>query len=214
MKPDSQQETTIRNHILKTAAGVFSEKGFVGARMDAITKTANVNKASIYYHIGNKRTLYGEVFREIITSAAQRISKNIHKSDPPEKKLHTYYYTLGSTVRETPYMASIVMHELASGGKNLPETFIHDIFTLLEILTGIFKEGVQKQTFHDTAPFLVHLIFMGSFSFFNAIHGVLKNSPSELIDIHKNFLNDSLDDGLKKIEKIILNGIIKNPDAD
>jgi AcrR family transcriptional regulator len=54
---------TVRR-ILKAAASIFSESGFSGARVDEIAKRARVNKATIYYHIGDKEKLYAEVISE------------------------------------------------------------------------------------------------------------------------------------------------------
>ena len=46
-------ETVTR--ILAAAKEVFAEVGFAGARVDEIARRADVNKASLYYHIGDKK---------------------------------------------------------------------------------------------------------------------------------------------------------------
>ena len=51
----SKQETF--DKIMVAAADVFVESGYGGARMDEIAKRAGVNKATIYYNVGNKETL-------------------------------------------------------------------------------------------------------------------------------------------------------------
>ncbi|HVR42592.1 MAG TPA: helix-turn-helix domain-containing protein, partial [Thermoanaerobaculia bacterium] len=43
-----------RDHILDVAAAVFAEQGFAGARIDEIARRAGVNKAMLYYRVGNK----------------------------------------------------------------------------------------------------------------------------------------------------------------
>jgi TetR/AcrR family transcriptional regulator len=58
--------------ILKAAASVFSESGFSGARVDEIAKRAGVNKATIYYHIGDKEKLYAEVISNVIGNTDKR----------------------------------------------------------------------------------------------------------------------------------------------
>ncbi|MBW1769410.1 MAG: helix-turn-helix transcriptional regulator [Deltaproteobacteria bacterium] len=41
--------------IMDAATEIFAESGFAGARVDEIAKRAGVNKAMIYYRIGDKK---------------------------------------------------------------------------------------------------------------------------------------------------------------
>jgi len=50
-----RQETTER--IISAAMAVFSRDGFNGARVDEIAREAGVNKATLYYHVGDKEAL-------------------------------------------------------------------------------------------------------------------------------------------------------------
>ena len=50
-----------RAAILHAAAREFAEQGIAGARTDAIARTAQVNKALLYYYFKDKETLYGAV---------------------------------------------------------------------------------------------------------------------------------------------------------
>ena len=76
---DKKQKT--RDRILSSAAEIFSEVGFAGARVDEIAARAQVNKAAIYYHIGDKEALYHAVLRYIVRITADRICpvENKHK---------------------------------------------------------------------------------------------------------------------------------------
>ncbi|MCD6588326.1 MAG: helix-turn-helix transcriptional regulator, partial [Candidatus Fermentibacteraceae bacterium] len=47
--------------ILDAAAEEFAEKGFSGARVDEIARRAGINKAMLYYRIGDKEELYRRV---------------------------------------------------------------------------------------------------------------------------------------------------------
>ncbi len=52
--------------ILETAAQVFAEKGFDGARVDEIAKRAQVNKALIYYYFESKDKILEELMAILI----------------------------------------------------------------------------------------------------------------------------------------------------
>jgi TetR/AcrR family transcriptional regulator len=56
--------------IMNAAIEVFSEMGYSGARIDEIARRARINKAMIYYRIGDKQRLYTE---------SQAIHKKSHK---------------------------------------------------------------------------------------------------------------------------------------
>ena len=57
--PDSNSDT--RSRIVDAASDQFAEKGFDGARTQAIADAAGVNKAMLYYHFRDKEHLYTEV---------------------------------------------------------------------------------------------------------------------------------------------------------
>ncbi|HQN26099.1 MAG TPA: helix-turn-helix domain-containing protein [Syntrophales bacterium] len=48
--------------ILAAARDVFSERGFAGTTVDEIARRAGVNKATLYYQIGDKQTRRCQVF--------------------------------------------------------------------------------------------------------------------------------------------------------
>ena len=50
-----------RERIVGAASAIFADKGFAGARVDEIARRAGVNKAMLYYHVGDKQALYTAV---------------------------------------------------------------------------------------------------------------------------------------------------------
>ena len=84
MVTEKQQEKKgeTRQRILEAAALEFAEKGFAGARVDEIARLANVNKATIYYHIGDKEALYSRVLHEVLGHTAARMARNIQAAVP------------------------------------------------------------------------------------------------------------------------------------
>jgi TetR/AcrR family transcriptional regulator len=52
-----------KKRILTTAAGLFAERGYDGARIDEIAREARVNKALIYYYFKSKEAILSELFR-------------------------------------------------------------------------------------------------------------------------------------------------------
>ena len=119
--------------ILKAAASVFSESGFSGARVDEIAKRAGVNKATIYYHIGDKEKLYAEVISNVIGKTAEMIAGKIKDIRDPEEKLRVYVRAFARNIDDNPQVAPVMMREVASGGKHLPEVVAQELDGLMKL---------------------------------------------------------------------------------
>jgi TetR/AcrR family transcriptional regulator len=157
--------------ILKAARTIFAEKGYNGAHVDEIAGRAGVNKATIYYQIGDKDTLYANVIHQVIGNTAQGITRVVAKADNPEDKLKAYIAFIADTVDKNPELPPIMMREVASGGATLPRVVIEDIASVLIVLAGILEEGRKKEIFIETVPFLIHMMIIGTILFYK------KSSP-------------------------------------
>ena len=91
-------------HILATAARHFATQGFGSARMDEIAADANVNKATIYYRIGDKEALYEEVYGDILDKLLQKLAQNCHDLEDPILALRTFIRTIATVCVENPDM--------------------------------------------------------------------------------------------------------------
>jgi AcrR family transcriptional regulator len=152
--------------ILIAARKTFAEYGYSGTHMDEIAQRAGVNKASLYYQIGDKDTLYANVIHQVLGNIAQGIAQAVAKADSPEKKLKAYILFIANAVDKNPEIPPIMMREVASGGANLPRVVVEDIASVLTILTGILEEGRKNGIFTEVVPFLIHMVILGSILFY------------------------------------------------
>ncbi len=163
-RKEKSDKTTER--ILAAARTVFAEKGYSGAHIDAIADRADVNKATIYYQIGDKDTLYAHVIHQVIGNTAQNIAQVVASSENPEEQLKAYITFIAETVDKNPELPSIMMREVASGGVTMPRVVMEDIASVLAILARILDEGKKRAVFIDTVPFLIHMMIMGTILFY------------------------------------------------
>ena len=194
--------------ILKAAASVFSESGFSGARVDEIAKRAGVNKAMIYYHIGDKEKLYAEVISDVIGNTAEMIAGKIKDIRNPEEKLRVCVRTFARNIDDNPQVAPVMMREVASGGKHLPEVVVRDIFRIISMLSGILKEGVEKGIFIETVPFLIYLMIVGAMATYKTstpIRARYKWLPASVRRLDDRISGDIAGE----IEKLILRAVKK-----
>ena len=156
---DRRSQTIER--ILQAATKEFAEAGFAGARVDEIAKSAGVNKATLYYHIGDKRALYAQVVHHLFGNAVVQFNRNITAAQSPEDNLKAFIQTIAGMVDLHPELAAIMLREQASGGKHFPEMVAQDLAQVLGILTKILDDGVRSGTFRRTVPFIVHMMIIG-----------------------------------------------------
>ena len=152
--------------ILTAARAVFAENGYSGTHMSEIALRADVNKATLYYQIGDKDTLYANVIHQVIGNIAQNIAQAVANANDPEEKIHAYINTIVEAVDKNPEIPSIMMREVASGGATMPRVVLEDIASILTIVAGVLEEGRKKRVFIETVPFLIHMMVMGTILFY------------------------------------------------
>jgi len=182
--------------------------GFAGARMDEIAKRADVNKATIYYHIGDKEALYAQVLHNVFAHAADRFTENIKAEQSPEQKFKMYIRSVADLMDRNPELAAIILREQAGGGQNFPEMVVQDLTRIIAILTDILEEGTHKGVFISTVPLLVHFMIIGT------IILVKMSAPirSQFAPLAFPLTNDDGKNGggaASEIEKLVLNAVSK-----
>jgi len=202
------QETSRR--ILEVAKEVFSEVGYEGAHVDEIARRARVNKATIYYHIGDKETLYAEVIHTVLGNTAERISRDIRSTDSPQEKLRVFIRNLARTVEENPQMPPLMMREIAGGGRNLPDIVPRDMGRIIGMLTEIMDEGREKGVFVPARPFLVHFMVIGALLLYKS-SAPIRARRKEFDGIFRPVGEDVTNVLCGEIEDLILRGLSAKP---
>lgn len=73
--------------ILRTAAGVFREKGFHAARIQDVADRLGMQKGSLYYYISSKEDLLRGLVEEPIRAMNQEVRELLDTGHPPDQKL-------------------------------------------------------------------------------------------------------------------------------
>ena len=157
------QETVGR--ITAAALQAFAEHGFEGARIDEIAKRAAVNKAMIYYHIGDKQALYARALHGAFGDIAAQIAATVSRAQTPEKKLKAYIRSLAEIFQRYPLLPPIMMREFASGGRHLPEIVALDMLRILDTVSDILRQGCKQKVFIPTPPLVLHLMVVGTMTY-------------------------------------------------
>lgn len=112
--------------ILDAAATVFAEHGFAGARVDAIAKAAGLNKAMLYYRIGDKARLYELVVMRQFARVASVVEAGASSAGDPSARLRSVLQGMAALFSGDPRLPRIMAWELASGGGTLPDAVVNE----------------------------------------------------------------------------------------
>lgn len=163
-KPAPETDNT-RDRILAAAAEVFASIGFAGARVDEIAARAGVNKAMLYYHVGDKDKLYATVLTETIDRVPPILHAALQQAETPNEKLQCVLDTLSTLPKSNPHFVPILLREIASGGATLPDEMLMRMAAIFRVVAEVLGEGVQKNAFRATDPLLTHVTLIGSMVF-------------------------------------------------
>jgi AcrR family transcriptional regulator len=155
----------VRQRILDGAAEVFAECGFGGAGVDAIARRAGVNKAMLYYHVGDKAALFGEVVRANVERIRQAVTAALAETDDPRERLRAIPRAFAGAVRQRPFLPQLMLREIAAGGPNLPPEAVEQIAEIMGMTKAVVNEGVAAGVFRRVDPFITHLMLIGSLMF-------------------------------------------------
>jgi TetR/AcrR family transcriptional regulator len=162
-RPDPELDARAR--ILAAASEVFASIGFAGARVDEIAARAGVNKAMLYYHVGDKDKLYATVLTETVDRVPPMLLRAIENVHTPAEKLQCVLDTLASLGTSNPHFVPIMLREIASGGAALPDAMIVRMAGIFRVVADVLAEGMQKGAFRRTDPLLTHVTLVGSMLF-------------------------------------------------
>jgi AcrR family transcriptional regulator len=167
----TEPEPTLRprDAILDAASAVFAETGFAGARVDEIARRAGVNKAMLYYHVGDKTALYHAVLERNFSRVNSVLTSVVEQAETPTEQLNALIAGLADLVRQYPEHPRIVLREVAAGAPNLPLEIVQQMLGIVATVRSILGRGVASGEFRRTDPVLTHLTIVGAVVFMTAI---------------------------------------------
>lgn len=171
--------------ILESAAEVFADKGYDGARVDELARAAGVNKATLYYQIGDKEALYHAVLERVFRRTADRMEAAVAAGEDCEDQIRGFVEVFADTAGNVSYAAPILLREVASGGRNLPQAAIDQMGRILGALSGCLALGERQGRFRPVNSFMVHMMIIGSLSFYAVNEPIRRRNAERNPDIYE-----------------------------
>jgi len=152
----------VYTRILEAAAEEFGREGFGGAKVEAIAKRAGVNKAGLYYHVGNKEKLYEAVLLRLFAQVAGTLEQAAAPDAAPGEALAALTAALAALFSRLPVLPRIMALEMASGAVNMPAAALAEFRRIFAVTRGILARGQQAGLLEPAEPVFVHLALVGS----------------------------------------------------
>jgi AcrR family transcriptional regulator len=157
------------DRILDAAAQVFAEQGFAGARVDEIARRAGVNKAMLYYHVGDKTRLYETVLERNFDRVLQAVHKAAASASDSRQQLALVIESFARTIATIPEHPRIMLREFAGGATGLPEPVLYRVAGVFKAVHAVLSGGVAAGELRPTNPLLTHIVIVAAVVFSTAI---------------------------------------------
>ena len=211
--PKARTDSDPRARILEVAAQVFASSGFAGARIDDIADRARVNKAMLYYHVGDKQALYAAVLLQTIDHALARIDTALAAARSAEERLRVIVSTVAAAAQENPNFAPLMLRELASGGQSIPDEVVRRMARLFRTVAEILADGERAGRFRNVDPVMTHMSIMGSVIVLTAGAPIRRRIRDVVGGPKASFVDRSAADIAAHLSDLILEGLQKRVPA-
>jgi AcrR family transcriptional regulator len=158
----AERSQEVRSRIVSAAAGLFAEHGFAGASVDEIARRAGVNKAMLYYHIGDKAELFATVLEEFLEGVREVLAEVTERTPDPGERIRKAQATILGAFHKNPDVPRIVVREMAMGGESLPDRALAKVGEIVAITYRTVSDGRASGAFGEVNPFLVHAMLFGT----------------------------------------------------
>jgi AcrR family transcriptional regulator len=141
------QKDAVRSGIIEVASKIFTRFGYKKTTMEEIAQASRKGKSSIYYYFPSKE----DIFRAVVEKEAEELKEDLQKAvsirEDPIDQLKTYIlFRMHKLKTLTNFYAALKSDSLAH------LQFIEQIRKdydrrEIEVVTGILKEGMEKEEF-------------------------------------------------------------------
>lgn len=163
-----------RERLLRAAELEFATQGLSGARVDVIARRARINKQLIYYHFGDKDSLYQSVLERAYAGIREKeLELNLAGDDPAAAMRKLVGFTFDYCVENREFVRLLINENLLEGRFIRRSKVIRQSSSrLLTLLHDAVHRGVELGTFRkDVSPVQLYISIAGlCFFYVSNIH--------------------------------------------
>ena len=146
---NDQSDTASR--LVASAITLFSQNGYGGTSVRAITAHAGANLGAITYHFGSKEALYDAALETVTKPILELAAEAARSVGTPLQRIERLVRLFFKHLSETPEFPNLISHQLA-GSRRLPEPAQKAMQTNIRTLALLIAEGQQDGTIRSGNP--------------------------------------------------------------
>ena len=176
----------IKEHILDIATSEFAILGYSALSMNNLAKKLEINKATIYYHFKDKKSLYNEVILSLIQLDKDERESILNSSLEPKEKFKQYIKSLIHTMGDNPNIIPLTLREMAGFDIGIESNISNNIENDIICMKKIVLELNLKEKYKNTDFYQIKAMILGTiFTYYS-----MQKTPLELNNI-KNLDKDN-----------------------
>ena len=176
----------IKEHILDIATSEFAILGYSALSMNNLAKKLEINKATIYYHFKDKKSLYNEVILSLIQLDKDERESILNSSLEPKEKFKQYIKSLINTMGDNPNIIPLTLREMAGFDIGIESNISNNIENDIICMKKIVLELNLKEKYKNTDFYQIKAMILGTiFTYYS-----MQKTPLELKNI-KNLDKDN-----------------------
>jgi AcrR family transcriptional regulator len=164
-----QSQENTRQRLLEAAANEFAQKGYAGANIDQISRSAGYAKGTVYNYFQSKRTLLLELINTIAGQHFEYIRTRVMALDSPFSRLACFFKAGADFVYEYYERARLMVNILYSHDIDLRQELYQAYLPMFQFLAAeVISPGVASGDLRAVDPFqtasLLMTIYLGTAS--------------------------------------------------
>jgi DNA-binding transcriptional regulator YhcF (GntR family) len=176
----------IKEHILDIATSEFAILGYSALSMNNLAKKLEINKATIYYHFKDKKSLYNEVILSLIQLNKDEREAIANGTLEPKEKFKQYIKSLINTMGDNPNIIPLTLREMAGFDIGIESNISNNIENDIICMKKIVLELNLKEKYKNTDFYQIKAMILGTiFTYYS-----MQKTPLELKNI-KNLDKDN-----------------------
>jgi len=141
-----------RSAILKAAEQIYAESGLAGARTDAITAAAGVNKALLYYYFKSKEDLFQAVIGSQLREFGRKAEEVLTAKGPAGPILLRYVGYHFDFIGTHPSYPRIFQRMMMEGDRTLVRIVREHSIPLMKMMSALLVRGMKSGEFRRLNP--------------------------------------------------------------
>jgi TetR/AcrR family transcriptional regulator len=166
-----KESLSSKDAILAAARREFAARGFSGARVEAIARAAECNKAMLFYYFSSKEKLYQAVLARALGEIFAEIGRVVSERLTPESFMERFPEIYIRFLARNPDLPRILIFDLIHNPENISRAMVeilHENASFMpERLLGMIRAWHEQGLISEADPlhFMLNVISLSIFSF-------------------------------------------------